>query len=103
VPAHIGILDAPKYVEIIYGNNSGEVTVNIDKVNKATDYLLLYMPAPASADNNEWFSKVFSKSTGTLHGLKSGTKYAFKATAMSSEANKMDSYNFSSTIEKLIP
>ena len=36
-------------------------------------------------------------------GTKSGTKYVFKVTATSPEANKMNTYNFSNPVEKFVP
>ncbi|MEI6057138.1 MAG: hypothetical protein WCR55_13910 [Lentisphaerota bacterium] len=43
------------------------------------------------------------KSTGVVTGLKSGTKYVFKAAAFGSESSATNSYNFTDIIEKLIP
>jgi len=102
-PTPVGILDAPKFINVTYGQNSGEANIEIAKVEKATDYMLLYMPFPGSSDNNEWFGKVTSKTKFTLSGLESGKKYVFKAAAISSAANDKNKYNFSDTIEKLIP
>ena len=55
------------------------------------------------AENAEWYDKLFFTAKGTLTHLKSETKYVFKAAAISSEANKIGTYNFSDPVEKLIP
>ncbi len=102
LPEPVGILEAP-ILTVSYGNNAGEMGINITPVPKASGYIILYAPTPAPADNNEWSSKTISSSKFTLTHLKSETKYVFKAAAMSAEANKMDIYNFSTPIEKIVP
>jgi hypothetical protein len=64
---------------------------------------VLYSTLPAPTDNAEWYDKLFSGAKGTLTHLKSETKYVFKAAAISPEANKMGLYNFSDSVEKLVP
>ena len=102
LPEHIGILEAP-ILTVTYGNNAGEMGINITPMPKASGYIILYAPAPAPLDNNAWSSKTISSSKFTLTHLKSEAKYVFKAAAMSAEANKMDIYNFSAPIEKIVP
>ena len=102
LPAPIGILPAPTLI-VRYGNNSGEVYFEIGFVAQATEYLVLYSPTPAPADDAEWYFTLFSSTKGTLSHLKSGTKYVFKVTATSPEANKMNTYNFSNPVEKFVP
>ena len=86
-----------------YGNNPGEVYFEIGYIPQATEYLVLYSPSPAPADDAEWYFTLFSSTKGTLSHLKSGTKYVFKVTATSPEANKMNTYNFSNPVEKFVP
>jgi len=102
IPQAVGILDAPT-LNVQYGNNPGEMGVEIGVVTNANEYLLLFSPSPAPVNDAEWRSKLFSKTKGTITGLTSGIKYIFKAAATSSEANKMGSYNFSNPVEKLVP
>lgn len=102
-PEHIGILDAPAYLHVEYGKNSGEVNIDMGIVAKATDYVVLYAISPAPSSDAEYYSQLFSKSKGTIKGLESGKKYVFKAAATSAESNKMNSYNFTSIVEKLVP
>jgi hypothetical protein len=94
LPQPVGILEAPSFLNVTYGNNPGEVNIEIDFVERASGYIVLYIPSPAPEDNNEWYSQLFSKSKGTLTHLKRECKYDFKAAAVSSEANKMGLYNF---------
>ena len=103
LPSPVGILDAPATLTVDYGKNPGEVSITIGTVERASGYIVLYSPLPAPDDNDEWYSKVFSKSKGTLTHLNSASKYVFKAAATSAEANKMGLYNFSNPVEKLVP
>lgn len=102
LPEPIGILEAP-ILTVYYGKNPGEISVQMSVVPKASGYIVLYSPLPAPAENAEWYDKLFSGTRGTLTNLKSETKYIFKAAAISSEANKMGTYNFSDPVEKLVP
>ena len=102
IPQAVGILDAPT-LNVQYGNNPGEIDVEIGVVANANEYLLLYSLSPAPANDAEWRSKLFSKTRGTITGLTSGIKYIFKVAATSSEANKIGLYNFSTPVEKLVP
>ncbi len=102
IHAPIGILEAPNLL-IHFGNNPGEVNYEISPVHKATSYILLYSILPAPADSAEWRSRTVSGTKGTLMGLDHETKYIFKATATSTEANKLDLYNFSNPVEHLVP
>jgi hypothetical protein len=102
LPEPIGILEAPT-ITVHYGNNPGELIIEISVVPKASGYIVLYSTLPAPADNNEWYEIVFSGTRGTLTRLKSETKYVIKAAAISTEANKMGVYNFSDPVEKLVP
>ena len=67
------------------------------------EYLVLYSPTPAPADDAEWYFTLFSSTKGTLSHLKSGTQYVFKVTATRPEANKMNTYSFSNPVEKFVP
>jgi len=102
LPEPIGILEAP-VLTMHYGENPGEMGIEISPIPKASGYIVLYAPVPAPADNNDWSSKTMSSSKATLTHLKSGSKYVYKATAISAEANKMNIYNFSTPIEKIVP
>ena len=102
LPEPIGILEAP-ILTVHYGDNPGEMGIEISPIPKASGYIVLYAPTPAPADNNDWNSKVLSSAKGILTHLKSETKYIYKAAAISSEANKMDIYNFSTPVEKIVP
>ena len=102
LPIPIGILEAPT-LTVHYGNNPGELIIEISVVPKASGYIVLYSTLPAPADNKEWYETVFSGTIGTLTNLKSETKYVIKAAAISTEANKMGVYNFSDPVEKLVP
>jgi hypothetical protein len=102
IPEPIGILEAPT-ITVTYGNNPGEIHIECSVINKASGYIILYSPLPAPIDNNEWYSKQWSSSKGTLTQLKSEIKHVFKAAAMSAQANKMGIYNFSDPVEKMVP
>ena len=102
LPEPIGILEAPT-LTVHYGNNPGELIIEISVVPKASGYIVLYSTLPAPADNKEWYETVFSSTRGTLSNLKSETKQVIKAAAISSEANKMGVYNFSDPVEKWVP
>ena len=102
IPEPIGILKAPT-ITVTYGNNPGEIHIECSVIHNASGYLILYSPLPAPADNNEWYSKQWSSSKGTLTQLKSEIKHVFKAAAMSTEANKTGIYNFSDPVEKMVP
>ena len=102
LPESVGILDAPN-LKIDYGNNSGEVNYEITSTPNASGYIILYTPLPAPADNSLWRSKTVSAAKGTITNLPHETKLIFKATATSSEANKMGQYNFSNPVERLVP
>ena len=101
-PEPVGILDAPT-LTVRYGNNAGEIGIEIGIVPRSSGYIVLYSPLPAPVDNDEWYSKVFSSSKGTLTHLTSESRYVFKAAAISAIANKMGLYNFSNPVEKLVP
>jgi len=98
----IGILEAPT-ITVHYGNNPGEMYIEISHVPKSSGYIVLYSPIPAPADNGEWYQKIVSSTKVTLTNLKSESKYDFKAAAISTEANKTGIYNYSDTVEKLVP
>jgi len=102
LPVPIGILEAP-VLTVHYGENAGEMGIDISPIPKASGYIVLYAPTPAPADNNDWNSKLLSSTKGLLTHLKVETKYVYKAAAISSEANKMDIYNFSTPVEKIVP
>ena len=102
LPEPIGILEAPN-LTVYYGKNPGEISIEMSVIPKASGYIVLYSPLPAPGENAEWYDKLFSSVKGTLTNLKSETKYIFKAAAISSEANKMGTYNFSDSVEKLVP
>ena len=102
IPEPIGILAAPT-ITVTYGNNPGEIHIECSVIPNASGYMILYSPLPAPADNNEWYSKQWSGSKGTLTHLKSEIKHVFKAAAISTESNKMGIYNFSDPVEKMVP
>ena len=102
IPEPVGILAAPSLM-VHYGQNPGEISVEMSPIAKASGYIVLYSTLPAPTDNAEWYDKLFSGAKGTLTHLKSETKYVFKAAAISPEANKMGLYNFSDSVEKLVP
>ena len=102
LPEPIGILEAP-VLTVHYGENPGEMVIEISSIAKASGYIVLYAPTPAPADNNDWNSKNLSSTKGILTHLKSEIKYVYKAAAISAEANKMDIYNFSTPVEKIVP
>ena len=91
------------HLTVGYGNNPGELTIDIKVVPNASGYIVLYAPSPGPAENLEWYEILLSTSKGTLKNLKSGTKYVIKAAAISSEANKLGQYNFSEPVEKMAP
>ena len=100
-PAPIGILPPPDYIHVADGENHGELAIKISHVPKASGYIVFYSEVPGPANFNDWHSKTFSKTKGILVGLKSATKYVFKAAAMSSEANKLNHYNYTETVARI--
>ncbi|MEI6056563.1 MAG: hypothetical protein WCR55_10955 [Lentisphaerota bacterium] len=102
IPTPVGILNAPDYIKVIDGGNPGCVWVDIGIVRKATGYIVLFALCPAPEENKDWQSKLFSKSSGLMLGLQSGKKYAFKASATSTRANKINSYHFTQPVERFI-
>ena len=101
LPGPVGILPAPDYLHIRDNDNHGELAVEISYVPKASGYVVIYSEVPAPEDLDEWHSKTFSKAAGILVGLKSATKYVFKAAAASPEANKLNHYNYTEPIERV--
>ncbi|WP_262965875.1 hypothetical protein, partial [Methylobacter psychrophilus] len=75
IPEPVGILEAPPSFNVFFGNNSGEVNIEIGIVERASGYIVLYSELPAPADNEHWNSKLFSKSKGLLTNLKAESKY----------------------------
>lgn len=102
IPTPVGILHAPDYICVTDGGNPGSVWVDIGIVRKSTGYIVLYALCPAPEENKDWHSKLFSKSSGLMLGLESGKKYAFKAAATSTRANKIGSYHFTQPVERFI-
>lgn len=102
-PSKVGILDAPEYLHINYGNNPGEMFYDIAVVKKASGYVILYSTLPAPENDKEWYSCLSSSSKGMLSGFESEKKYIFKAAATSRESNKKGHYNFTDTVTKLVP
>jgi hypothetical protein len=102
LPEPIGILEAPT-ITVHYGNNPGEMYIEISHVPKASGYIVLYSPIPAPADNGEWYQKIVSGTKVTITNLKSESKYDFKVATISTKANKTGIYNYSDTVEKLVP
>lgn len=101
-PEPRGYLPAPSFLNVVEGDNPGEVYTEIYPVPKATGYVMLYSTLPAPEDNDEWRMKTFSMSKNYIVGLKSGARYAFKAAACSPEADKAGIYNFTPKVEKYI-
>ncbi|MCX6158110.1 MAG: hypothetical protein NTY74_09065 [Ignavibacteriae bacterium] len=106
VPAPIGILEQPKSFKVSDGIDPGTVTVENSGVEKSTGYIVLYYDVtdgtPPPSNDSEWLSKLFSKTTGLITGLKSGHKYMFKSAATSPEANKISLYNFTEPVERFV-
>jgi len=106
VPEPIGILEQPKSFKVTDGIDPGSVSIENSIVEKSTGYIVLYYEIKAGAappvNDSEWQSKLFSKTTGLITGLKSGSKYMFKAAATSPEANKISLYNFTEPIERFV-
>jgi len=106
VPAPVGILEQPSYFKVMDGIDPGSVKIENSPVAKSTGYIVLFyeikdgVPPPAS--DSEWQKCIFSKTTGLITGLKSGSKYMFKSAATSPEANKMSLYNFTEPIERFV-
>ena len=98
----VGILDAPN-LSINYGNNSGEVSFNISVIPKARGYKILFTILPEPLTDAEWTTQIVSKTKGIMVHLKPQTRYRFKATALSAEANKMNLYNFSTPVDLFVP
>ena len=101
LPVPVGILPHPDYIHITDSDNHGELALEISNVPKASGYMILYSEVPAPADLKDWHSTIFSKSTGVLVDLKSATKYAFRAAAMSPEANRLSHYNYTEPVERI--
>jgi hypothetical protein len=106
IPEPVGILEQPKSFKVTDGIEPGSVTVENSVVAKATGYIVLYYEVKTDgiipANDSEWQSKVFSKASGLITGLKSGKKYVFKSAATSSEANAINLYNFCEPIERFV-
>lgn len=100
--APIGLLTAPEYLILSPGPNPGEVIMDIAIVPKARGYVGLYASYPPPEDNTQWHSILFTKSKGTVSGLKSGQRYAFKAAAVSTESSSTGKYNFTKTMDTFV-
>jgi hypothetical protein len=102
----VGILNQPKSFKITDGIDPGSVTVEINSVERSTGYIVLYYEVkedvPAPANDSLWQKSLFSKTTGLITGLKSGSKYMFKCAATSPEANKISLYNFTEPVERFV-
>jgi hypothetical protein len=105
-PEPIGILEQPKSFKVSDGIDPGSVSVEIGIVEKSTGYIILYYEVkedvPAPANDSLWQKSLFSKTTGLITGLKSGSKYMFKCAATSPEANKIGLYNFTEPVERFV-
>ncbi len=102
LPEPVGILEAPNLI-IHSGNNPGEINYEITSTPHASGYIILYSTLPAPADLADWHSKTVSSYKGMITNLTHETKLVFKATAISSEANKMGIYNYSDPVERIVP
>ncbi|MEI6054714.1 MAG: hypothetical protein WCR55_01535 [Lentisphaerota bacterium] len=102
-PSRVGILDAPKYIHINYGNNPGEIFFEIEVAEKASGYIILFSTCPAPENDKDWHSYLSSRTKGMISGLESEKKYIFKAAATSREANKIGRYNFTDPVTKFVP
>jgi len=102
VPEPIGILPAPEKFIVSEGGDPGQVKIEIGGVDRSTGYIVLYAVNPPPANDAQWMSKTFSKTSGIITGLTSGTKMVFKAAATSPEANKIGLYNFCEPVYKIV-
>ena len=106
VPAPIGILEQPSLFRVGEGIDPGTVKIEMGLVPRATGYIVLYYEVRSDGSvpgsDSEWQSKLFSKTTGLITGLKSGKKYVFKSAATSPEANSINLYNFTEPVEKFV-
>lgn len=102
VPEPVGILPAPEKFVVSEGGDPGQVKIEIGVVERATGYIVLYAVNPPPPNDAQWMSKTFSKTSGIITGLTSGTKMVFKAAATSPEANKIGLYNFTEPVEKFV-
>ena len=100
-PEAVGVLPAPAYLHITDSGVKGQLTVNVAHVDKATAYVVLYCEAPALEDITKWQAKLLTKSSGTISGLKSTTRYVFMAAASSSASSKLDQYQFTAPVERV--
>ncbi len=106
VPAPVGVLEQPSIFRVGEGIDPGTVKIEIGLVPRATGYIVLYYEVRSDGtvpgSDAEWQSKLFSKTTGLITGLKSGKKYVFKSAATSPEANTINLYNFTEPVEKFV-
>lgn len=100
-PESVGILPAPEYIRISDSDHSGEFYVEIARVPKAAGYLVRYAELPVPEESSQWSSKVFANTKGVLSGLKSATKYAVKASAMSKASEDRSYHHYSPAVERV--
>lgn len=98
----IELLRAPKTQSFSEGANPGEIAYDVEKVPHSSGTVIFYSPTPAPEMLSEWSSITTSRQKGTITGLKSETKYTFKAAALSPYAQKNDHYNFTDPISKMV-
>jgi len=101
IPEAVGVLPPPEYLNVTDSGVKGQLNIEIAKVDKAHDYIVIYSEIPAPDDHSLWQAKLFTKPKGSISGLKSVTKYVFKAAASSSDSSKLDEYKFSAPVERV--
>lgn len=76
-------MPAPERAVATIGDDAGEVDLGCDAVPKAKSYICEYREQSETAAPGPWtVGKVFSRSSGTISGLVSGRKYAFRMRAL---------------------
>ncbi|MEI7478632.1 MAG: hypothetical protein WCJ81_09485 [bacterium] len=101
IPETVGVLPPPAYLHVTDSDVKGQLHVAVSPVAKATVYVILYCEAPAPEDNSKWQAKLLTRSTGTISGLKSTTRYVFKAAACSTASSELNEYKFSDPVERV--
>ena len=76
-------IDAPQEVIATMGDNPGEIDLSCNAVAKAKSYIIEMREHSETAAPGAWqMAKVVSRSSGTINGLASGKKYAFRMKAL---------------------
>ena len=76
-------IDAPQGVIATMGDNPGEIDLSCNAVAKAKSYIIEMREHSETAAPGAWqMAQVISRSSGTINGLASGKKYAFRMKAL---------------------